>query len=301
MAGGFLSQIREGTVAMFSTRLRNARWHLDRHLRLREEARATHAPVRPATRPHGLPGELVVSVTSYPPRYPMLLPTLKKLLSQSVRADHVILWLAPDDIDALPAEVRLLASEGLQIRTVDDLGPHKKYFGARQAFPNAYIVTMDDDAAYPRHAVADLVRAHRPGEKAVVARRARRVTISSASARSGPTLAPYCDWPIVHGGGELGDDLLPTGVGGVLYPPGAIREEALDPATIRRLCLFGDDFWLFWMVRRAGFTTRMTRRRTADREWHGAFELSLWRRNQKVNDEVWLRLSREFGFPARRP
>ncbi len=284
---------------MLKDRLRNARWRLKRELRLREERCARDAPVRPASRRHGLPGMLIVSLTSYPPRYSTLMPTLKRLLSQSVGADHTILWIAPDNIDALPEDVKLLERDGLEIKITHDLGPHKKYFGARQAFPEAFIMTVDDDVAYPRHMTAELIRQYQPGEKSVIARRARRIAFAKTS--EGFELKPerYRDWPIVFGGGELSDNLVPTGVGGVLYPPGAISREALDPTAIQRLCFYADDFWLFWMTRRAGYTTRMVRKRSEDREWHNAYEVGLWQTNQVDNDDIWRALYQELGPPKR--
>ena len=66
-----------------------------------------------AGRKHSLPGELIVSLTSYPARFGTLHLTLGCLLDQSIKADRTILWIAHDDLDQLPAAVRELEQHGL--------------------------------------------------------------------------------------------------------------------------------------------------------------------------------------------
>ena len=73
---------------------------------------------------HGRSRELIVSLTSYPKRFSTLHLTLKSLLTQSVRPDRVILWLAEADKNAVPPAVAALqrqrapvqAQAGWQVR-----------------------------------------------------------------------------------------------------------------------------------------------------------------------------------------
>src|SRR3954466_7969070 len=85
-------------------------------MRVREAERAVAHFSRTSGRPHRLPGELIVSLTSYPPRYPTLAKTLKSLLAQDVWADRTILWLEEKDVSALPDDVRALTEVGLEVR-----------------------------------------------------------------------------------------------------------------------------------------------------------------------------------------
>ena len=64
--------------------------------------------------PHGLATPLIVTLTSFPPRLPMLAKTLKSLLDQHTRPDRVVLWLAHEDIEQLPADVLALREHGLE-------------------------------------------------------------------------------------------------------------------------------------------------------------------------------------------
>ena len=112
-----------------------------------------------------------MTLTSYPKRFPTLHPTLTRLLSQTVRPDHVTLWLSRGDRAALPQEVEALTTKGLTIFETEEVGPHKKYLGARTVFPSAFLVTVDDDIAYSRKLLSELIAAYSADERAVVARR----------------------------------------------------------------------------------------------------------------------------------
>ena len=112
-------------------------------------------------RPHGLQNSVVVSLTSYPPRFPYLDKTIKSLLDQSVKADHTLLWIAVDDIEHLPEAVRSLTSHGLQIKTCEDIRSYKKIIPALEAFPEATIVTADDDVYYKPDWLEGLVELHK--------------------------------------------------------------------------------------------------------------------------------------------
>src|SRR6478736_6608940 len=90
---------------------------------------------RRGNKPHGLPGELVVSLTSYPIRFRTLHKTIRSLLGQDIRADRVILWLADGDEQYLPDDVRELQQLGLEIRNCADFRSYKKIIPALEAFP----------------------------------------------------------------------------------------------------------------------------------------------------------------------
>lgn len=49
---------------------------------------------------------------------------------------------------------------------------------------------------------------------------------------------------------------MPTGCGGVLYPPGSLPAEAADVEAIRRHSATCDDTWLFFMWHMNGWSIR---------------------------------------------
>ena len=57
-------------------------------------------------------------------------------------------------------------------------------------------------------------------------------------------LRPYTQWDLLaRGHAEPSLLLFPTGVGGVLYPPGTLHPEVFNQAVFRRICPTADDVW----------------------------------------------------------
>lgn len=204
-------------------------------------ARTSRNPSR-ATKRHGLPAELVVSLTSYPPRYRTLVRTLRSLLSQSIRPDRVILWVGHQDMAALPQDALSLIPFGLEIRECEDLRSYKKIIPSIEEWPDAYIVTADDDLYYDPEWLKTLVNGVVPNEQVIVCRRAHRPDMNK----------PYHQWQFdVVTDGAIDDDLFPTGCGGVLYPPRSLHPDVLN-RRFNSLCPTADDIWLYAMGKKAG-------------------------------------------------
>jgi hypothetical protein len=224
-------------LARAATRLRNAAarpWLAGRWLLRRPGAR------------HGLPGPLVVSLTSHPPRFADLGLTLRSLLTQSVAPDRIVLWLGEGARERLPPEVEALAGE-VDIRTTRDIGPYTKIIPALRAFPDAFIATADDDTCYRPRWLEELVRAWDGDRRHVLCHRAHRIAFAADG-----TPGPYGEWVQEVRGPASGRDLLPTGVGGVLFPPGSLAADACDEPTFLALSPRADDLWLWAMACRAG-------------------------------------------------
>lgn len=188
-------------------------------------------------KPHDLPGELIVSLTSHPPRFLTLGLTLRSLLLQDIKPDAVVLWLAQQEIAQLPNSVRRLQKHGLTIAVCEDLKSYKKIIPALSTYPDAFIVTADDDIHYPTSWLRRFVEEYR-SPSGILCQRARRFTMVDGR------IAPYDSWPILTS--QTADRVFPTGLGGVLYPPGSLRQDARRAADFMRLCPKGDDLWLYW-------------------------------------------------------
>lgn len=259
-------------------------------------SRLSRFPQRPDAPRHGLPGELVVSLTSYPGRFGMIELTLKSLLDQTVRPDRLVLWIAHDEYDQLPPAVLALQNDIFSVRQCENLRNFKKILPSLEAFPGAFIVICDDDTYYPPEWLADLISAYDPDEPTIVCHRAHRLAYQDG------LLAPYRRWPY-----DVDDrkstlpctDLLPTGNGGVLYPPGALPPMTLDLDLIRKLSPTSDDVWLFFMWRQNGWRIkRAPGKRRSFFEWPQAKtgSLRVLHRGGK-KDEHLQSMSRHFGVP----
>jgi hypothetical protein len=216
------------------------------------EAQARLREGKPAE-PHGLPGRLVVSLTSYPKRFDVVYYTLRSLLNQNMRADAIMLWVAHADRAALPQEVLALQELGVGIRYCDDLRSYKKIIPllqqAAQEGRQDFIVTVDDDTYYPPDWLARLVAQAVAYPGHIIAHRAHEVRLDAQGAP-----LPYRKWNrrITSMQGLVPALIFPTGVGGVLYPPGVFHTEVLDEEKFRRLAPMADDVWLYWMWRMNG-------------------------------------------------
>src|SRR5690606_26871059 len=120
--------------------------------------------------------------------YPHLHHALASLLNQDMAPDAVVLWLARHELAALPADI--LRMEGLTVRQCDDLRSYKKLIPALEHYPDAFVVTADDDLVYPRSWLRGLVEAYR-GPKEIMLRRGRLIKWREEDQRKEHTPAPY--------------------------------------------------------------------------------------------------------------
>lgn len=190
---------------------------------------------------------IIVSLTSYPARINTLWLVIKTLLAQKGIDNYkVILWLSkiqfPKEMESLPSQLTCLISKGLDIRFVDDdLRSHKKYYYAFKEYPENIVVTVDDDILYPSTLLKTLVEAHENFSRCIICNRG---TIINKTA--------YRSWNQVKSYMSPESDILPTGVGGVLYPPHCYHEDIFDADAIKNTCIYGDDLWLNLMCRLNG-------------------------------------------------
>lgn len=106
---------------------------------------------------------IIISLTSYPARIESAYKTIRTLLHQSYLPDRIILWLAKEQFvseTALPSNLLELKKYGLEIRWYHNIMAYKKLVPALKEFPDALIVTVDDDWYYPRNMLEILIEEH---------------------------------------------------------------------------------------------------------------------------------------------
>ncbi|MDJ0822281.1 MAG: hypothetical protein QNJ09_10805 [Paracoccaceae bacterium] len=168
----------------------------------------------------------VISLTSIPPRFAALGPTLEALLAQG--AEAVVLSL-PKAYRRFPGDVTPPAlPEGVTLHWVDrDFGSATKLLGAAQQFRGrgARVLYCDDDVLYAPGWAKALYDAHRPG------------TVTAASCFGPDRL------------GRTGPNLIAQGFAGVV-----IEADRLDPpvSDIPEMALYVDDIWLSGHYARLG-------------------------------------------------
>lgn len=190
--------------------------------------------------------QVIVSMTSFPAAISYAEGAVRSLLKGTVLPDKLILYLTfsqfeggriPDSLESLSKENPLF-----EIRNYDrDIRSYRKLIPALADFPEAIIVTVDDDVAYHPHMLKDLLDLHDKLPNAVLAHRAKRIKHGR----------PYREWRKYRWYDFLfrrihwGFSNIQTGVGGVLYPPHSLREDMMDVELFTRLAPSTDDIW-FW-------------------------------------------------------
>lgn len=196
--------------------------------------------------PNSRKPEVIVSLTSFPPAIPFAVKAIESILHGSVLPDRLVLYVTLSEFadGKLPAELVALteANPVFEIRNYDrNIRSYRKLIPALIDFPEAVIVTLDDDILYHRHLLRDILLWHERYPRAVLANRAKKIKMGR----------PYRQWPkyrwyhFVARRIRLGYLNLPTGVGGVLYPPHCLKADMLDPDAFTRIAPTTDDIW-FW-------------------------------------------------------
>ena len=272
----------------------------DAFRRFKQRRRQARALAEIAARPdqpgraHGLPGPLVVSLTSYHARFDTLAPTLRALLRQTVQPDRVILWLDQGDLHRLPPEIRDLA--GLEVQVCPDWRSYKKIVPTLMAHPDAFVATADDDLYYPADWLERLVVAAAGGAR-IACLRAHRVVME------GDRPAGYEAWEHNIGAPEAGPLVFPTGVSGAIYAPGVFHPDVTRDDLFLRLAPGADDIWLYWMHRMAGSRPAKIGGRARILEWDGSQAVNLRAVNrppggQGGNDRAIAALLEHYGWPG---
>ena len=188
--------------------------------------------------------EIIVSLTSYPARINTVSQTIESLLNQSMKADKVILWLAPEQFphkeQDLPQDLLNLVGKGLIIDWYHDIRSYKKLIPTLKKYPNAIVITADDDALYDKNWLYKLYKSYLSDQHCIHCHRAHKITLKHKKIDS------YKNWQWYNSLIDLkGYSVFFTGLGGVLYPPHIFSSNILDEDMFMKLCPQGDDIW-FW-------------------------------------------------------
>ena len=190
--------------------------------------------------------QVIVSLTSFPAAIPYAAQAIQSILNGSILPDMVVLYLTFSQFGegGLPKELLKLADESplFEIRDYPiDIRSYRKLIPAIHDFPDAIIVTIDDDVKYHKNMLRDLLSLHKLVPNAILAHRAKLMKPNE----------PYRKWRKYRWYHFLGKKIhsnfrnIQTGVGGVLYPPHSLKPEMLDVKLFTSIAPTTDDIW-FW-------------------------------------------------------
>lgn len=190
--------------------------------------------------------KVIVSMTSFPAAIMFARRAVQSILAGSVLPDKVILYLTFSQFPngEIPRELTELSIENplFEIRNYEnDIRSYRKLIPALLDFPDAVIVTVDDDVCYHKNMLLRLLRLHERYPGAMIAHRAKRLKLDT----------PYRKWRKYRWYNFFTRDLRPkfgnlqTGCAGVLYPPNSLMPEMLNPKLFTEIAPTVDDIW-FW-------------------------------------------------------
>jgi len=189
---------------------------------------------------------IIVSLTSFPERMYDIHYSLYSLLTQELKPDKLILWLAksqfPNKEKDIPVTVLNLKENGLEINWCDDFKSYLKLLPSLKLYPKDIIVTVDDDIFYPSYLLKNLYDNYLKYPQCIISNRARKILVNGDN-----TFKSYNKWPLIKNATAPSYLNFPTGVGGVLYPPNSLNEKVLNYSLAKELTPNSDDIW-FWVM-----------------------------------------------------
>lgn len=205
---------------------------------------------------------LIVSLTSTPEHIDTVHLTIDTILCQSLRADKVILWLSPEQFPNkeadLPQQLLDLRSKGLSIDWYWDIKSYKKLIPSLHQYPEAIIVTAEDDVLYDKDWLRLLYSAHKKDGKHILCHRMTRLFYEDEQFKvldsktytgtNGHYFSSLCQPSIFN---------KMEGVGGVLYPPHSLSADVLDEGLMMKFPPIDDDVWFWLQGIRNGYTVKV--------------------------------------------
>lgn len=191
--------------------------------------------------------KVIVSLTSYGRRvsHNIVYYTVVSMLNQTIKPSRIILWLDDSWNDNnIPKKIESLKKYGLEIRYYADIRSYKKLIPTLKENPDSIIVTVDDDIIYSKYLIETLLRGYESDNNI-------QGTVASIPHDNNKNILPYKKWKPVSG--KVDDEnIVPIGVGGILYPPYSLSAEVLNEEKFKQLAPLADDLWFWVMAKRNG-------------------------------------------------
>lgn len=187
--------------------------------------------------------DIIVSLTTYPARIEYVHTVIESLMMQTTKPNRLILWLAKDQFPQkekeLPENLLRLKKYGLSIEWCEDLRSYKKLIPTLKKYPDAIIITADDDMYYHPKMVQRLYAAYLKEPNYIHCHRVSKFYMCNGEFK---TIAGgynvYNHPSYLH---KL------TGGSGSCYPPHLLPKDMTDERLFMNLAPTNDDIW-FWLM-----------------------------------------------------
>ncbi|WP_434997464.1 glycosyl transferase [Vibrio scophthalmi] len=186
---------------------------------------------------------VVVSFTTYSKRIHDVYLVIESLGYQTVKANKIVLWLDQEEfsLETLPILLHKQIERGLEIKFCNNIRSYKKLIPSLKAFPDADIITVDDDFLYPHDLIESLLKEKPNHPDTVIGIRSHCITHKNGNA------LPYKKWGFETSYDKNGKLTFLTTGAGTLFPAGILDNDFCDEAAFMSVCPFADDIWVNFM------------------------------------------------------
>lgn len=189
--------------------------------------------------------EIIVSLTTFGKRIYDVYLAIESIMQGTVKPNRIILWLSEKEFKGqqLPQTLILQQQRGLEIAYCEDIRSYKKLIPTLKVYPEATVITIDDDAIYEFDLVERLLNTHTKHPYAICSCRTHRIRVDNNNLP-----LSYLQWEPCT---EYDDDSplnFPTTGGGTLFPPHSLHPEVLNQDLFSRICPTADDIWFHAMA-----------------------------------------------------
>lgn len=189
--------------------------------------------------------DIIVSLTSFGNRIHEVYLAIESIMQGTIKPNKIVLWLAEDEFKGknLPITLKKQQQRGLEIDYCEDIRSYKKIVPSMKKYPNACIITIDDDVMYDFDLVENLVASHLTHPEAICANRIHRIKTDN---QHHPL--SYLEWDMEIDTQEISNYHFLTGAGGNLFPPHCFIDDFFDDKKFMELCPYADDVWINAMI-----------------------------------------------------
>ena len=196
-----------------------------------------------------------ISLTTFSGRLEIVRYTLESLLRQEVKADKIFLnisknpYLIDKGITQYPKWlIELVDDNKVEIKIVENIGPYRKLIPIINELKNEdNIVICDDDVINKKNWLKILVEKSAKFPSDIVCMHSRKIK----RLFNGFITSSYLYWPIFYGR-DYQINILPIGVGGVLYKPKFFDLNFLQNREFLRIAPVNDDLWFWFSINQKG-------------------------------------------------
>lgn len=188
--------------------------------------------------------EIVVSLTTFGSRFYDAYLAIESIMQGSVKPNRIVMWVSEDFKGVnLPQTLQNQMKRGLEIRFCRDIRSYTKLIYSLKEFPNASIITIDDDILYQPDTIENLVRVHNEQSDVICCNIVK------------PLKQDFIQHPVTYTQIEMAeqykticDKYILEGYAGVLYPPHSFSEEVFNEDVFMDICKYADDIWFSCMA-----------------------------------------------------